>query len=134
MKARWEISRCSWMTPISRVPLETMISPSFKWSYIYHFHSVFFNPFLVTILRVVMCIMIKLPEPPITDQLPHGPWSSSCYFTKKYFTKLQPVPIARAAGGQFNDMYRLMFLLDSTQYRSSAQCLLFYCNFQTYFS
>ena len=38
---------------------------------------------LVTILWAVVWIM-GLPEPPITNQLPHGPCFSSRYFTEKY--------------------------------------------------
>ena len=34
---------------------------------------------LFTILQTVV------PEPPLANQLPHGPCSSSCYFTENYF-------------------------------------------------
>ena len=44
----------------------------------------FFLPTLVTMLQAVLCMM-KLPEPPSTKQLGHGPCSSCSYFTEKYY-------------------------------------------------
>ena len=43
----------------------------------------FLTHFKIPHLSPLVCMM-RIPEPPFTDQLLHGPCSTSCYFTHKY--------------------------------------------------